>query len=288
MNVVEDNAFLLLDLITTLPESEWNKTKMGLGPLGPRSQRLIELSGLSTKQLNDALTWLVRNNAIDVIERQHSSEEFFYRRVQGITPAGSLLYEEMKEEREAAAPKRQSAMSEAEARQELDMRKVFVVHGRNLVARDAMFDFLSSMGVQPLEWSQAKKATGKPSPHISEILDTAFSLANAVVVLFTPDDVAYIRKELGEEGTNSYQARPNVLFEAGLAMGRDPNRVVLVELGDVRPFTDISGIHVIKMDDSTEKRQDLADSLANAKCPVDTSGRRWHTAGAFIKALEGL
>ena len=71
-------------------------------------------------------------------------------------------------------------------------------------------------------------------------------------------------------------------------MGRDPNRVVLVELGEVSPFTDISGINVIKMDDSTEKRQDLADSLANAKCPADISGRHWQTAGSFVKALEGL
>jgi predicted nucleotide-binding protein len=175
-----------------------------------------------------------------------------------------------------------------------DPAKVFVVHGRNSKAVTAMFDFLSSIGLKPLEWSQAKKATGKPSPSIPEILDTAFSIAGAVVVLFTPDEMTHLREELrgakdkDEDFKPSAQSRPNVLFEAGIAMGRYPDRTVLVELGEVRPFTDISGIHVVKLNNSGESRQDLVDSLENAKCPVDISGRRWHRVGDFDAALEGL
>ena len=66
-------------------------------------------------------------------------------------------------------------------------REVFVVHGRNAAARDAMFEFLRSLDLHPLEWSEAVSTTGKPSPYISEILDAAFSRAHAVVVLLTPD-----------------------------------------------------------------------------------------------------
>ena len=47
-----------------------------------------------------------------------------------------------------------------------DPHKVFVVHGRNLKARDAMFIFLGAIGLDPIEWSEATKATGKPSPYI--------------------------------------------------------------------------------------------------------------------------
>lgn len=294
MPSTEENAFLLLDIIANLSEDEWNNSKMALGQLGPRSQRLIELSGFSKDELNNALHWLYQRSAIYVIERRSLDEEFFYRRVQGITPDGSLMYSQMKEERQALASAKEGAMSEAQARQEPDMRKVFVVHGRNIRARDAMFDFLSSIGLQPLEWSQAKKATGKPSPSIPEILDTAFSIAQAVVVLFTPDEMAHLRKEFrgatdkDEDFRPTPQSRPNVLFEAGMSMGRYPDRTVLVELGEVRPFTDISGIHVIKLNNSGECRQDLVDSLENAKCPVDISGRRWHKAGNFDAALEGL
>ena len=65
-------------------------------------------------------------------------------------------------------------------------RRVFVVHGRNEPARDAMFSFLRSIGLQPIEWSQAVAATGEASPYIGVVLDSAFDAAQAVVVLMTP------------------------------------------------------------------------------------------------------
>ena len=82
-----------------------------------------------------------------------------------------------------------------------DATRVFVVHGRNLGARDAMFTFLRSLGLHPLEWPGAVAATGKSSPYIGEILDGAFNVAQAVVVLFTPDDEARLRKSLLTEMT---------------------------------------------------------------------------------------
>ena len=36
-----------------------------------------------------------------------------------------------------------------------DTRTVFVVHGRNERAREAMFEFLRAIGLHPLEWSEA-------------------------------------------------------------------------------------------------------------------------------------
>ena len=42
-------------------------------------------------------------------------------------------------------------------------RKVFVVHGRNLAARDALFEFLRAVDLHPVEWSEAVQLTGKPS-----------------------------------------------------------------------------------------------------------------------------
>jgi hypothetical protein len=45
-----------------------------------------------------------------------------------------------------------------------DSKTVFVIHGRNEALRKSMFDFLRSIGLKPLEWSQAVSATGKGSP----------------------------------------------------------------------------------------------------------------------------
>ena len=117
-----------------------------------------------------------------------------------------------------------------------DAREVFVVHGRNNHARDALFQFLRALDLHPLEWSEAVRSTGKGSPYIGEILDAAFSRAHAVVVLFTPDDEARLKAEFRIEGDPPHetgfsgQARPNVLFEAGMAMSRTEDRTVLIEL----------------------------------------------------------
>jgi predicted nucleotide-binding protein len=171
---------------------------------------------------------------------------------------------------------------------EADPRTVFVVHGRNEIARKSMFDFLRAIGLNPLEWSQAVSATGEATPYIGQVLDTAFSMAQAVVVLMTPDDEACLKKEYQSDHDEQFekqptgQARPNVLFEAGMAMGRDPKRTVLVQIGDLRPFSDVGGRHVLRLDNSSERRQDLAERLKVAGCPVNLTGREWHKTGSFV------
>ncbi len=171
-------------------------------------------------------------------------------------------------------------------------RVVFVVHGRNLAARDAVFTFLRSVGLHPLEWSEAVLAAGSGAPYIGTILEKAFSIAQAVVVLMTPDDEARLRSSLHQPGDGQHetritpQARPNVLFEAGMAMGRSPDRTVIVELGNLRPFSDIAGRHVVRLNNSSPRRQELAQRLQAAGCPVNLTGTDWHKAGDFEGAIH--
>lgn len=165
-------------------------------------------------------------------------------------------------------------------------KKVFVVHGRNLAARDALFGFLRAIGLEPIEWSTAISATGSASPYIGQALDAAFAMAQAVVVLLTPDDIAYLRPGYASgdddpERVPTPQARPNVLFEAGMAIGRHPERTVLVELGSLRPFSDVAGRHAVRLDNSPPKRNDLANRLKDAGCDVSTSGSDWLSTGDF-------
>ena len=162
--------------------------------------------------------------------------------------------------------------------------KIFVVHGRNATARDGMFSFLRALGLQPIEWDQAIQLTGKGSPYIGEILDAALTDAQAIVVLMTPDEITYLRSEYANGNSDpetkpAGQARPNVLFEAGMAMGRDSDRTVLVELGTVRSFTDVIGRHVIRMDNSILQRKALAQRLKTAGCAIDMSGEAWKHTG---------
>ncbi|HAN72705.1 MAG TPA: nucleotide-binding protein [Actinobacteria bacterium] len=165
-------------------------------------------------------------------------------------------------------------------------RTVFVVHGRNAQLRDSMFDFLRSLDLAPLEWLKAVELTGNGSPYVGEVLDAAFDNAAAVVVLFSPDEIAYLIDAHADgpddpETRAAPQARPNVLFEAGMAIGRDPRRTILVEVGPVRPFSDVAGRHVVRLDNTMAARQALATRLRTAGCAVDSTGTRWHNAGDF-------
>lgn len=133
-----------------------------------------------------------------------------------------------------------------------DTKTVFVVHGRSEAIRQAMFDFLRAIGLKPLEWSQARAATKDPSPYVGHILQAAFSEAQAFVVVMTPDDEAWLKAEFRNENDAvletelTGQARQNVLFESGIAMGYDSKRTVLVEIGALRPFSDIIGRHTVR------------------------------------------
>ena len=168
-----------------------------------------------------------------------------------------------------------------------DPRKVFVIHGRDEKLRDSMFAFLRALGLSPIEWSQAIKATRNPAPFIGEVLEAAFSEAQAAVVLLNGDDMAYLRNGLQKEHDPDYekkptpQARPNVLFEAGMAFGRHPSQTILVQVGTIRPFSDIAGRHVVRLINAAQQRHELANRLQVAGCEVDLSGQDWYSAGNF-------
>lgn len=160
-------------------------------------------------------------------------------------------------------------------------RKVFVIHGRNELARKATFDQLRSLGLEPIEWSEARRGTGQSTPNIQSILDYAFNAAQACVVLLTPDEAVQLRPEYRTDKDQEAelelggQARPNVLWEGGIAYGRNPRKTVIVEIGRLRPFTDISGLHTIRMDGSVETIKLFVDSLESAGCSVNLKGTDW-------------
>lgn len=166
-----------------------------------------------------------------------------------------------------------------------DPQTVFVVHGRQKLGD--LHNFLRALGLTPLEWSQARKLTGIPTPYTWQVVDCALQLAGAIVVLMTPDDEARLREDLWGDHENALekeflkQPRQNVLFEAGVAYGRSPERTVLLRIGSQRPMSDLAGHHVLQLTNDPASRQQVADALANAGCPVNTTGTDWFRAGDF-------
>ena len=251
-----------------------------------RYQALLESRSLPGPAMEDALAVLSYHGVIDESQAEAPRisgtifREWFRanHQLEGETSAGIV------EKPEPAAPLR------------AENTRVFVVYGRNERIRVALFTFLRALGLEPLEWTDVVEATQNPAPHINEILQTGFQIAHAAVVLLTPDDEARLREEFRGRDDAEYesvlypQPRPNVLFEAGMAMAHFPNRTVLVQVGPSRPFSDIAGIHYIKMDNSLARRTDLAKRLKMAGCGVRdlNSTTEWQTAGDFSLAEKKL
>lgn len=185
----------------------------------------------------------------------------------------------------AASPRRPAKAGRPKAKG--PGKHVMIVYGRNDKLRKAMFEFVRSLGLEPIEWNTAVKWTKQASPYVGDVLRKAFEKASAVVVLLTPDDDAVLKKQFHNRHDEVWekkltgQARPNVLFEAGMAFGTHPEQTVMVEFGKCRPFTDTQGRLVVRMNDSAAKRKDLVDRIAAAGCEVDTTNNAWMEAGDF-------
>jgi predicted nucleotide-binding protein len=138
------------------------------------------------------------------------------------------------------------------------------------------------------------RSNGRKQSHMREVQALIFrtssrllSLERAVVVMMTPDDEAKLKDEFIKKDDPRHekrltgQARPNVLFEAGMAFGTHPRQTVLVEFGKLRPISDLLGRHTVRMDGSTAKRQELMIKLQSAGCQVDFVGTDWQNDGDF-------
>jgi predicted nucleotide-binding protein len=177
-------------------------------------------------------------------------------------------------------------------------RRVFLVHGRDRFARESLTALLRAFDLKVIEWREASAHAGGGTPYTGDIVAAGMELADAVVVLLTPDDIGYVRPafRMAADGPNDLeptgQARLNVIFEAGMAMARDRKRVVLVEVGQVRKMSDIEGLNIIRMSNDVGDRRDLAQRLKSAGLAVDLDGgdEQWRTVGDFnrppLKAVD--
>lgn len=166
-----------------------------------------------------------------------------------------------------------------------DRRKVFLVRGRWEAAAQAMRDFLRALDLDVIGWDEAR-LQGKEGQHNADILDAGFSMAYAVVVFMTPDDVAALHPVLAEEHDKlTGQPRPNVLFEAGYAWHAIRERTLIVEFGDLKKLSNLSGVDRVRFDGSPKARGEVADRLKSINVAVKTEGGAYLQTGKFPAPL---
>lgn len=198
----------------------------------------------------------------------------------------------------AARPSRSAAASQSDRRPIVSTArpkpvakgadKVMVAYGRDAENTTAMFRLLRAMGLDPVEWDTAIAATGKPDATIREIVEAAFKLAKAVVIMFTPDDLVVLRPSLRKKREPEFervligQPRPNVVYEAGMAMALHPTQTVAVSVGPVKSLSDLSGLHLTSLSNAPKSRMQFETKLRNAGLTLPTLDRSdWIEEGQF-------
>jgi predicted nucleotide-binding protein len=179
-----------------------------------------------------------------------------------------------------AVPERQSATDLAADRR----RNVFVIHGRDSQVREAGFGLLRALDLRPLEWEALVHSTREGSPFLGRVVADAPSLAQAAVVLLSPDDVVMLHPGLRGMHEDRFelwpamQPRPNVLLELGMVLAVYAQNTIIVEFGDLRPTADLVGRNVIRFNEAVslpEALRKISSRLKTAGCLVDDLGTDW-------------
>ena len=183
------------------------------------------------------------------------------------------------------APASPSSLDPTQTAPATDNKKVMVVYGRDK-ARHDLFNLLRALGLEPIEWAEAIKATGTATPYTGQAVDAAFETAHVAILLLVPEEEVRLRDDLQnphdpQDTQIAWQPRPNVLYEGGIAITSHPDRTIILELGRPRPATDLAGLNTIRISSDPSWRQELANRLSNAGCPVNTNGTDWLTVGEF-------
>jgi len=162
----------------------------------------------------------------------------------------------------------QEATSESEAPIEtqpkapMDKSKVFIVHGHDNAAKEAVARFIEKIGLEAIILRE-QASSGKT---IIEKIE-ANSNVGFAIVLYTPCDVGASK---GEKDQLKPRARQNLIFEHGYLIGKIGRKnVCALVKGDIETPNDISGVVYIKMDEGDGWKLAVAKEMKESGYEVD-------------------
>lgn len=151
----------------------------------------------------------------------------------------ALLREAARTLKEDLAEQDQQPQTAKQPTSELSRHKVFVVHGHDDAAREAMARFLEKIELEAIILHE------QPDQGLT-IIEKFEAYAGQVgfaVVLLTPDDV------VGSPAASATRARQNVIFELGYFVGKlGRGRACLLRKGDVEIPSDLYGVIYTDLD----------------------------------------
>lgn len=144
--------------------------------------------------------------------------------------------------------------------QNRDLSKVFIVHGRDDLAKTDVARFIERLGFEAIILHEQPSSGQTIIEKIEAHTNVGFA-----VVLYTPCDVGGFVNEPQRSRT-----RQNVVFEHGYLIGKlGRQNVSALVKGDVEIPNDISGVVYVPLDQHGAWRLSLAKELRTANYPVD-------------------
>jgi predicted nucleotide-binding protein len=141
-------------------------------------------------------------------------------------------------------------------------RRVFIVHGRDEAAKEAVARFLEKLELDPIVLHEQPNQGRTVIEKFEESADVGFA-----VVLLTPDDVGRFADGLDEPKP---RARQNVIFELGYFIAKlGRSRVCALHKGGVEILSDYEGVVYVPMDDPNGWRLLLAREIKTAGIEID-------------------
>lgn len=120
-------------------------------------------------------------------------------------------------------------------------KRVFVVHGRDEVAKTNLEIFLHEIGLEPIVLHRQADEGMTIIEKFEKHSDVGYAF-----ILLTPDEIAYLASDdekPEDQKIKEFRARPNVIFEFGYFVGKlGRARVCCLYTGNVSLPSDVSGM----------------------------------------------
>lgn len=219
---------------------------------------LIKESDCSSKEYAKRKQEELSSNVIMAILPQYIVKSSDYTR--DIT---KRILKECKSQIQEAAPKSE-ALAPNTPKAPMDKSKVFIVHGHDGEAKQAVARFVENLGLKAIILSEQASAGNTIIEKIEANSNVGFA-----IVLYTPCDLGRSKEE---EDPLKPRARQNVVFEHGYLIGKiGRENVCALVKGDIETPNDISGVVYIKMEGEKEWKYKVADEMKACGYDIDLS-----------------
>lgn len=132
--------------------------------------------------------------------------------------------------------------------------QLFLAHGWDSKTIGKVKAILSELGISTVEWEELVERLGVATPTTFDVIHKAIVKDQMVcLVLFTPDEEVKTADHIQQRTrkgpgliTKDFQARPNVVLEAGMALALNQDRTVILEVGEHRSLSNLEGLNVVR------------------------------------------